>query len=430
MKVRCLDALVPLVLAVMLLSGSAWATARDDSPEVPDQTLNLSLAERLALARDAGLSELAQRGEAARDSAVAAGALPDPQLNLGLSNLPVDSFDLEDDMMAMLMVGVRQSFPAGQSRQLSREQGELAGRRFDAEYQAREREVKRQLRLAWTGWAYAERQLALAREEAESFEELVNITRSRYRSGLGSQRDLSRASLELAAVEERILSLETDRDMARAELQRWTGRLPADIRPGEGQLPAIASLNRLSERLVDHPLLEAARHQIEVADKGVEIARQGYRPSWMLEASYGYRQAREMDGSRASDSVSMMVGLSLPLFTGDRQDRELSAARADARADHYRRMDRLHEMQGQLEREYARYQRRLELESLFEERLLAEAGQYLELEFSAYRADRGDFRDLIRARVDELDYRLRLLQVQQQLAESRIELNYLAGDES
>ncbi|MEA5446713.1 TolC family protein [Gammaproteobacteria bacterium AB-CW1] len=428
MKVRLFDALVPVALVAVLTVTSAWSPLKADSPEVPTDRLDLSRAEALALDRDAGLEELAHRAEAVRDRAVSAGALPDPEMSLGFSNLPVDSFDLEDDMMAMVMVGVRQRFPAGQSRQLSREQGELAGRGVDAEYQAREREVKRQLRLAWNDWAYATRQLELARQEQENFEELVSITRSRYRSGLGSQRDLSRARLERAAVEERILMLEEERDAARAELVRWTGSLPRDISPGEGELPALAALDTLIERLPDHPLLQAAQRQIEVADKGVEIARQSYRPSWMIEASYGHRRARDMDDGRASDMASLMVGFSLPLFTRDRQDRELSAARAESRADHYRRMDRLHEMQGQLEREYARYQRQQQLASLYEERLLDEAAESVSLEFSAYRADRGDFRDLIRARVAELDYRLRLLEVKQRLNSSRIELNYLAGE--
>ena len=412
----------------VLLYATALAVLMCHAPVLAADTLDLAEAERLAIERDSGLDQGRAMAEADRESAVAAGALPDPELSLGLRSLPVDSFDPEDDMMSMVTLGVRQRFPGGQSRALTRERGELAGRARDAEVKVREREVRRQVRRAWTRWAYTVRQLELVREEAVGFEELVEITGRRYSIGMGDQRDLSRSRLELAAVEERILDLEEVHESARAELARWTGRLPAAIRPGQGELPTPPDAEVLMERLHDHPLLIAEARRLDATETTVDIARQSYRPDWMLEVSYGHRLATDMDGERASDLASVGVGMSVPLFTRNRQDRKVAAARAEARASHHRRMDLLHDLQGQLETQLVRYQRRRDLIDLYDDRILQEAAERLELEFSAYGADRGDFRDLIRARVDELDYRLRRLRVEQQLAESRIELDYLAGE--
>ncbi|MCP1727556.1 outer membrane protein TolC [Natronospira proteinivora] len=415
---------LPFLMALLM----AVAVLLPPTLAAQNSVLDMAEAEERALARDAGLDELRARVEATRDSAVAQSALPDPEITVGLQNLPVDSFNLNEDRMSSLMIGARQRFPAGESRTLSRERGMRAAEALEAEVSAREREVLRQVRRAWVAWAYTRQQLMLAREESADFEALVEVTRSRYRSGLGSQRDLSRSRLELAAVEERILTLESEQAAARAELARWVGSLASGTEPGQADLPMPKSLTVMNERLLEHPSLQAEAHRLKAAETEVDLARQSYRPEWMMEGSYGHRRASDMDGGRASDMASLMVGFSLPLFTRDRQDRVLSASRSEAQAVHYRRMDQIHVLQGELESEYARYQRRLELADLYESSLLAEAAENLELEFSAYRADRGDFRDVIRARVDELDYRLRLLNVQQQIDESRIELDYLAGE--
>jgi len=400
------------------------------SAPVAAAALDLEESERRALERDAGLDQIRAQGESLSEAAVAAGALPDPQLTLGLESLPVDSLSPREDMMSMIMVGARQSFPAGRTRQLSREQGEIQVEAQGHEVEARKRDIRRQVRLAWVRWAKVEARLELARTEAEDFESILETTENRYRSGLGTQRDFARARLERAAVDERILTLEEESDAARAELSRWIGHIEAGAQPGEHALPVPGDGDDLKARVLEHPSLLAEATRLSAAEKSEDIARQAYRPSWMLEASYGHRRARDMDGDRMGDMASFMVGFSLPLFTKDRQDRTLAAARADTRSVHYRRMEQQQALLGALEEQLSRHSRRQDLVALYEERLLDYVADSLSLEFSAYRADRGDFRDLIRARVSELEYRLRLLEMEQQLLETRIELDYLAGGTS
>src|SRR3990172_6782670 len=49
--------------------------------------------------------------EAAAERAAYEGQLPDPQLSLGLLNVPTDTWKLDREDTTMAMVGVRQSFP-------------------------------------------------------------------------------------------------------------------------------------------------------------------------------------------------------------------------------------------------------------------------------------------------------------------------------
>ncbi|MCV5639715.1 TolC family protein, partial [Escherichia coli] len=53
---------------------------------------------------------------------------------------------------------------------------------------------------------------------------------------------------------------------------------------------------------------------------------QAYNPQFGVEVMYAYRQADNMMGEPASDLVSAYLTMDIPLFTSDRQDRNLAAA--------------------------------------------------------------------------------------------------------
>lgn len=393
--------------------------------------LDLNEARELALERDEELAALRAEARGAREQAVADGALPDPEVGIGYMNLPVDSFATGEDGMTQLQFTARQKFPAGRSRQLSTDIGETLAEARDEEARARRREVIRETTEAWLRWSYAARKLEIAESAEATFEEFVEITRSRYATGTGTQRDLSRARLELASLQERVLELELERDDAAARLGRWIGAGAArNADPGEGRV-ALPDEQRLArEALVDHPRVRAENLRIEAGELNVDRARQRYRPEWMVEVGYSHRRAEDAAGDRASDLVSGMVGLSVPLFTRNRQDRQVAAARESATAAAHRRGDTLNDLHGRLERELAAHERYRELTELYEENLLNEAARNVALKFDAYRVDREDFLELVRARVDQLDFRLRLLRIERDQALTRTQLHYLVGETS
>ena len=71
---------------------------------------------RLAVAADPWLVGSQYREEALLSEATAAGSLPDPKLNIAAGNLPLDTFDVNQEAMTQFTVGVSQAFPRGDSR--------------------------------------------------------------------------------------------------------------------------------------------------------------------------------------------------------------------------------------------------------------------------------------------------------------------------
>lgn len=396
-----------------------------------DGPLSLASAEQQALERDESLRRYEAQVAAMRHRAVADGALPDPQISLGVQNLPVDSFSLSDDMMTMLMVGVRQSFPAGRTRHLQRERGDVQARAAGADYDNRRLEVQREVRNAWLDWRVAIASLAVAQEARDAFADLSDIVERRFAAGTARARDRTQARLELAALDERLIELEARRDAAAAELARWLDKpVRLHTQPGAAQeWRAPPPLPQLRDALAGHPSLQASALRTEAGTRSVDIAREAYKPAWMVELGYGHRRLRDpMGDGRASDKLSGMVSLSVPLFTGNRQDQRLDAAQRDeaaARADY---SDRLRQLQGQLERHHALWHRFEELSTFYDRTLLDEARQLVDGTEAAYRRDRATFDELIRAHIAEFEQRLRQLRVQRDRDAARVELLYLAGE--
>lgn len=408
-------------ILVILFAWIAQAAHAADTP------LTLGAAVERALARDAELSRLEARVEAESERAVSAGALPDPRVRVGAMNLPDDSFRTGETAMSQIVVGVSQAFPAGDTRALSRQRGSARAEAARAMVDARRLEVTRAVRRAWLEARHVERAIALIGDTRRVFEQLVTITESRYASGRSRQGEVLRARLERDRLAERELELQARRAELAGEMERWlgeTGRLPVDGEPGLPEAPTLADIR---ERLASHPLV-AERERVLVASQiGVDLADEQFEPSWMLDVSYGVRDGVEMDGTERTNLASAMVSFSVPIHAGSRQKRELAAARADARGARDAREDRLRILQGRLSSTWGRYQRLERLDELFRDNLTPTAEQTVQSELTAYQNERGDFTDLVRAQVAELETRLRRLRIETDRLLARTELLYLAG---
>src|SRR5690606_33372176 len=135
--------LVPALVALELLSLPAAAD---------DASLTLDEAVRLALRAQPLLDAQAARARAAGEQIAAAGALPDPQLVAGFTNVPVDDpdpFAADAEPMTMTSVGVMQEFPNRVRRAALTQRQVHVAAAASAGQALLERSVRRDAALAW-----------------------------------------------------------------------------------------------------------------------------------------------------------------------------------------------------------------------------------------------------------------------------------------
>jgi outer membrane protein, heavy metal efflux system len=388
--------------------------------------LTLDEATRLAEQRAPMLDARRAGISAAREEAARAGALPDPMLSVGIDNLPVtgrDAFDSRADDMTMKRIGLRQEIPSAAKREARRT---LAIRGIDEARALSEAErlaVRRAAAEAWIDLWTAQRELVALQALRNEAAVATKLAEARV---AGSSEPVSNALAAEAAVLEldnRIEAASATQTAAQVGLARWLGDgvvETTDEAPNFGALPVpetrlLTAIDRLG------PLLPTSA-QVETAAAAIDVARAEKRPDWSVGTSYGQRA-----GGR-SDMIMFEVGIGLPLFTRNRQDRSVSAREADYQAALSTREDLRRQEVARIRGDIARWEGLKRQVALHETSSLPLARDRSMTALAAYRAG-GELQPWLNARRDELDVHLSHAQHLGDLGRAWAALAYLLPSE-
>lgn len=362
------------------------APAAQAQPVGYQETLRLAGLEQPALqAREAQI-------DARREAAEAADELPDPRLTAGLMNLPVtgpQAFDPTGQMMTMLQVGVEQEMP-----NLAKRHARVGI--ADAEVDLARAELAHAEHMArlgagreWIALAFAQRRLALADETLGELRELVPVARSAVASGSARPAESLRIRRALLEVEDARTRIEAERETAQARLQRY---FAVEEPVAEGAAPpADIGGARLRATLEHNPEFLLAGAAVGRAQAGVDLAQADKRPDFAIGVGYGLRDRQY------GDVFSVMGSVTLPLFSGRRQDPRIRAAQAEEAAARAQRDDRLRELEAQFEADLAAWRSAYRQWQRAEEELLPLARERADLERASFAAGRAELLDLIEA---------------------------------
>jgi len=318
-------------ITAFVLLLAAWTPLRAQSDDAATAPLTLAGAVELATRSAPLLGALDAREQAASEELVRAGALPDPELTLGIDNLTAtgnDAFAIGADPMTMRKIGFRQRLPAKAKREAEHGMALAERDMRTAQVQAGTLTVGRASGEAWVmRWA-AEHERALLQALLADTQLATRAARARVKAGGNPGDVLAVRALELE-IENQLSSSEARIASANASLRRWLGGhalRPLADPPAFDEAPvpearALALLDRSADLLV----FDAHNAQ---ADAAVAAARAQRRPDFSIAAGYGQRAA-----SRA-DMISLEFAIDLPLFTANRQDRGIAASIANRDALH------------------------------------------------------------------------------------------------
>jgi len=415
----------PALGVALLLVGLIAAHSTQAQERIP---LTLMEAEDRALDQEPGQASFEARADSLEEQSVAVGQLPDPTLRMGLANFPIESGGFSTEGMTQGQLGIRQSFPPGKTRAVSTRQFQSLAAEMSENADARGRDVLTSVRTAWLETYYWEKAHSIVSESRPFFSDLVTVTRSLYAVGSKDQQDVLRAELELSRLDDRLIDINKQRARARAALSEWVGdessRSIAEKLPAWEQVPALEVLH---SELLMHPALRAADALVDARGAGIDLAKERYKPGWALDLGYGYRDGSLPNGNPRSDFVSLSVTVDLPLIRKNRQDRGLAAALSERRAANESKDALLRRLSSQLDSEYARWSDLSRRVDLYERLILNQAKDQANAALAAYQSETGDFADVMRGFIDDLNTRLDHVRLQIDQAQSYAVLANLGG---
>lgn len=359
---------------------------------LPADTLRLSAAVQTALAANPMLRAARLKADAAQERVPQAGALPDPQLQLGLMNRMVSSFGSTTDPMTMNQLQLTQELPWPGKLGFAKQRAERLARADQLDAQDAQLMLVARVKNVYYQIAYMDRALAIMGHSRDLLRDFVQVSQSMYAVGSGLQQDVLQAQVAVARMTEDITAMAQERVAMAARLNALLGR-NATVPIGElelpdlgGELPNVDSLMTIA--VAQRPKLCVVMEWAAAAEAEYCAARRELFPDLMLGVSYGHRPQFE-------DMTSLMLGIRLPIWAGKRQlpmRRETQAMQAMAEAE---TRDTYNETYAQLVEMRADAERSLNLAQLYATSVVPQSRASVDAALAAYRVGRVNYMSVV-----------------------------------
>lgn len=387
-------------LLITLLFGAVDAKEPD--------LLTLQLAISTAVQDNPSLAEMQARSEAIAAIPSQVGTLPDPVISFNALNMPVDTFDTNQENMTQLQTGLSQVIPFP---------GKLALREEGASHEAEAaaHDVKearwhllRDVKKSWWSLFYLDRALEIISLNRKLLRQFVEIAQTKYKVGEGLQQDVLLAQLELSKLLDSEIRLNGTRDRVEAQLNalldrpaNLEARIPKKVSDSIPPLLKEQSLFQLADRY--RALLASRRESVSAAQSRLDLAKKDFYPDFKVGAFYGVRDDLPSGRSRA-DFLSLKLSMNIPIFTATKQQKALDQRNKELMQRRYALQDEWNEVRAQISKAYGDYQQFKRQAELFKGGIIPQARQTVASMLAGYQVNKVDFLNLVRSQITLYNY--------------------------
>lgn len=410
----------PVFALMLILAGSNGAAA---------ETLTLQKAEQVALENEPGILGLNAKTRSMMEKSIAAGELMDPKLQIGVLNLPTDSFDFDQEPMTQFKVSYIQQFPSGDSREIKRDKAVSQSRQFQHQIEQRKRQLLSQVRLSYLETLYWERARETVTQNRQLISQLSDFVQSQFSVGRTNQFEVITVQQRLSKLDDRLTQIEQNVSGERYKLSEWIGEKISQLPLGAG-VPKLEQksweyldLEQINQSIAQHPRIQEINNRIDVSRKDLELVRESEKPGWALNVSYAYRDDAQ-DGTDRADFFSATVTLDLPLFTENRQQKQHRAQQYEIQSNQLQRDALLRKLRSDVLRLKTNLELLEQRDELYRETLLPQAEQRSQAALQSYQSGSGSFADVMQAYMETLNTQLEQKRIQIDNLKSRARLLY------
>ncbi|MGB6867036.1 MAG: TolC family protein [Candidatus Aminicenantaceae bacterium] len=351
-----------------------------------------------AIENNPGLEAAVLRTHSAEKIISQAGALPDPQLNLGLLNLPVNSFTFDQEPMTGKLIGLMQMFPFPGKQGLAEEMAEFEATAVKYQQEEVRNQIVQMVKSAYYNLYAIDRAKETVQKNQALMEQFIRIVETKYATGTGLQQDVLRAQVEFSKLEDDLIMWQQKRRAAIARLNAILNR-PVDsyfsITARELDLPESHAFGSPVETIEQQrPLLLAWKKRIQKAESSVKLARRDYWPNFAVGASYRQRDNLS-NGAVMHDFFSATFSINIPLFFKRKQGAKVAEKELALSALHAQYRNVYISVLSDLESADAEMERNRKRVELYEGGILVQAQQSLESAQAGYQVGKVDFLTLI-----------------------------------
>lgn len=345
------------------------------------------------------LAAMQSEAAAAEQRIYPAGALPDPTFRVELQNVTNAGSDSRPNLLPARVGSTKytlmQTLSLWGKRDLRREVAEAELSQARARVSITWADVAAGLKVAFARYYLAVESEALSLEVLELMRRLERVALSRYESGLAPQQDVIRAQVEVTTMQSELLTLESEREAARASINMALGRSPDAVLARPARLrpvpsPAALDTSRLAERLGGGtPQLSVEDARIAAAEKNRTLTERNRYPDVTAGLS-------PIQMGRRLAEWELMFEVSIPLQQQSRRHQE-AEAKAMVDASVQRRRALAFRLAAEVQENAAALASARRIELLTTNSLLPQAEATLQSALAGYESGKVDFATLLDA---------------------------------
>lgn len=384
-----------LFLAIIFVFGGFEAFSQTEVDKTNDMLRELI---QEALENNPKLEAAVQRALSAEKAIPQAGALPDPELSFGLSNLPVNSFAFNQDPMTGKVIGVMQMFPFPGKLSLATDMAEYEAAAIKYQQEEIRNQVIKMVKQTYFDLYATDRALETTEKNRALMEQFVHVAETKYATGSGLQQDVIRAQVEISKLEDDLIMWQQKRLSVVARLNALLKRSVDTL--VDKTIPELMLPDRpitifpAEEIEQNRPLLKAWNERIQKAETAVKLAERDIWPNFTIGASY--RQRDDLaDGREMTDFFSATVSLNIPLYFNRKQNAKVAEKELTFNAVRSEYEDVKINVLSEIESVLAELERNRKRVELYKGGILLQAQQSLESAHAGYRVGKVDFLTLI-----------------------------------
>ncbi len=408
MILRHLLIIVCLCILLFPVKKAMAGGAEAISSEACDR-ISLDDALFMALRNNPDLKALYSRYAAITNVPAQRGSLPDPVLSFNALNLPVDTFDLDQEAMTQMQVRLTQKLPFPGKLSLGREAAEKDVEALKLRIREFSLGLSKDVEETWWDLFYIKKALWIIGRNKKNIQQMVDVARAKYEVGRGLQQDVLLAQVELTTLFNEEAEFRGRYEAKKARLFRLLGKKEASCSalvfdkspPRLSPPPERKGLLKLALR--SRPLLGVRKKEIEASRKRLALSKKGYMPDFTLGAAYGFRQDGP-NGVKRPDFASFTLSMNIPIWAGSKQSR-LVAQRSREVAEKMQLLrSAADEVRRQVESSLALYEASYQQAMLYKNSVIPQAQHTLASMMSGYEVNSVDFLNVIRARLALIRY--------------------------
>ncbi|CAA0119199.1 Uncharacterised protein [Halioglobus japonicus] len=386
--------------------------------------LQLAEARSHASSNNPGLDAMRERYLALTHIAPQVATLPDPVISVNALNLPWDNFDLNQEPMTQIQVGISQTFPFPGKLALNED---IA--LFEAEaaaFSVEEMRLNLDMNVTVTWWDvfYLDRAIDTVKKNQAVARQMVAVANTKYEVGQGLQQDVLLAQLELSNLLDTEIKLNAMRNQRAIRLNVLMGvspdtpvTLPQEMPGFSGAIAPHTTLYHRAESA--RPLLQYEQAGIDASSSRLALAKKEYYPDFKVGLAYGNREHDELGQSR-QDFVSIMLSVNVPLYAGSRQSQSVKQHTRELARSRYSLLDQKNQVYMSIADAATQYKQAIEQMALYDTGIVPQARQTVESMLAGYQVSQVDFLSLARSQAtlfnSELLYWKSFSEAQQSIA--------------